>query len=57
MNSEYEMYETQCEQCSNTMITDEWLGNAPYWGVRCECGGEPSDTWRISDEPHPAIWG
>lgn len=54
---EMTMWETQCEKCGTYVLTDEWYGHAPYFGTRCECGGDLMlDEWQVSDEPHPASW-
>jgi hypothetical protein len=49
------IYESQCHKCGGAILTDEWTGGTPYFGT-CECGGHWDGEWRISDEPHPAIW-
>lgn len=51
------VYEAPCDKCGKAILTDEWVGSRPYFGTSCECGGHATDTWVISDEPHPSVWG
>lgn len=54
---EHLMFEAPCERCGEPVLTDEWSHGEPYWQTSCECGGRPLDyRWKISDEPHPAVW-
>lgn len=50
------IWESTCQGCGGAVLTDEWVGNEPYFGKCQECGGEVADTWRVSDELHPALW-
>lgn len=51
-----EMFEAQCDTCGGSILTDEWTSGEPYFGA-CECGGHACGEWKISDEPHPSVWG
>ena len=42
--------------CGAWVLTDQYTA-APYFDSCGVCGGEAdSDRWRVSDEPHPALY-
>jgi hypothetical protein len=52
------IWEAPCAACGVILLTDEHIGGRPYFGSGCECGGHADETLaRVSDEPHPALWG
>lgn len=51
------IWEAPCQGCGADILTDEHITGRPYFGSCHECGGQASDEWRVSDEPHPALWG
>ena len=50
------IFEARCSTCPTWILTDEHIGGWPYFGSCSECGGQAVDEWRVSDEPHPALW-
>jgi hypothetical protein len=50
------IWEAPCLACGRPVMTDEHIGGWPYFFSPCECGGQASDDWRVSDEPHPALF-
>lgn len=50
------IWEVKCGQCGEYILTDQHINGIPYFDV-CECGGYGGGDYRISDEPHPSVWG
>lgn len=50
------IFEARCDTCGTWIFTDEHVTGRPYFGTCYECGGQAVDEWRISDEPHPALF-
>lgn len=50
------IWEAPCMTCGAWVLTDQYTA-APYFDSCGVCGGEAdSDRWRVSDEPHPALY-
>lgn len=52
------IWEAPCMTCGKVSMTDQWIGDSPYWCGGCaECGGDIAwFAWQVSDEPHPALY-